>query len=127
PEQQELKTNFEQLRDAVKYGDPLIVARRFDKGQVVAILTSASTRWNEWAGGGFASFTFPMVVSDLQKYLTGGNEEANRTIGTPVSFTLDADRYEARMHRRFHRGELAKTEKPDEKPKDAKGDGLTQD
>ena len=49
---------------------------------VVAVLTSASTRWNEWAGGGFASFTFPIVVNDLQKYLTGGNEESNRTIGS---------------------------------------------
>lgn len=123
PDQEELKTNFEQLRDAVKYGDPLIVSRRFGKGQVVAVLTSASTRWNEWAGGGFASFTFPMVISDLQKYLTGGNEESNRTIGTPVSFTLEADRYEARMHRQFHRGEQDKKEKP----KEGKGDGLTVD
>jgi hypothetical protein len=104
PDQAELKTNFEQLRDAVMYGDPLVVAKRFGKGQVVACLTSASTRWNEWAGGSIASFTFPMLVTDLQKYLTGGNEESNRMLGTPVVFTLDAERYEPRMHRRFLSG-----------------------
>jgi hypothetical protein len=123
-DQDELKTNVEQLRNAVKFGDPLVVTRRFGKGRVVAVLTSASTRWNEWAGGGFASFTFPILVNDLQKYLTGGNEESNRTIGTPVNLTLDADRYEARMHRSFSGG-LPDDRK--DKPKDGKSDGLSQD
>jgi hypothetical protein len=104
PEYQDLKNNFEQLRDSVKFGDPLIVTKRFGKGRVVAITTSASTRWNEWAGGSVASFTFPIVVTDLQKYLTGGNEESNRNIGDTVTLTRDSTHFEPRMHRTHYTG-----------------------
>jgi hypothetical protein len=97
PDQQDLKSNFEQLRDSVKYGDPFIVSKRFGKGRVVACMTSASTRWNEWAGGSVASFTFPMLITDLQKYLTGGNEESNRKMGETIELVREASAFEPRI------------------------------
>jgi hypothetical protein len=72
PEQRELRDQFSALLDAARIGDPLVVDKRFGKGRVVAVLTSAGTRWNDWAGGSFVSFTFPVFVIDLEKYLTGG-------------------------------------------------------
>jgi hypothetical protein len=104
PELQELKSDFEQFRDSIKFGDPLIVTKRFGKGRVVAFMTSASTRWNDWAGGSVASFTFPIIVTDLQKYLTGGNEESNRNIGDTVTLTRDSTHFEPRMHRTHYTG-----------------------
>jgi hypothetical protein len=121
PELQEMKNNFEQLRDSVKYGDPLIVAKRFGKGHVVACMTSASTRWNEWAGGSVASFTFPIVVTDLQKYLTGGNEESNKKMGETIDLTRDATSFEPKIHHTHSDGfEVKKTggEKDGAKDKD---------
>src|SRR5262249_40799026 len=72
PEQRALAEALRDLRDTTQYGDPLVVNKRYGKGHVLAVLTSASTRWNEWSGGSVASFTFPVFVTDLEKYLTGG-------------------------------------------------------
>jgi hypothetical protein len=91
PEQRELRGQFNALLDTVRYGDPLVVDKRFGKGHVVAVLTSASTRWNEWAGGSLVSFTFPLFVIDLEKYLTGGDVKGPGAISaeTQRAFTRE--------------------------------------
>src|SRR5262249_49342093 len=82
-----LQKDFEDFRQLVQYGDPLVVVGRYGKGRVVAFLTTAGRSWNYWPGGCPASATYPMVIHELQRYLTSGSEDLNRFVGTPL--TLD--------------------------------------
>ncbi len=94
PENQKLRNELNALRETVQYGDPLVLTNRFGKGQVVAFLTTAGRAWNDWAGGCPASWTYPMTILDLQKWLTGTGEESNYNVGDPLEVVVDAGRYE---------------------------------
>jgi hypothetical protein len=94
PENQKLRNDLNALRETVQYGDPLVLSNRYGKGHVVAFLTTAGKGWNDWAGGCPASWTYPMIMLDLQKYLTGVGDEGNYLVGAPLELTLDAGRYE---------------------------------
>jgi hypothetical protein len=91
------------FRDAVLYGDPLVVSRVYGKGRVAAVLTSAGTasRWNNWGGGSAASFSYEVFVMDLQRWLTGQGEDLNRLVGAGVKLEFDASKYLPRVKRRF--------------------------
>jgi hypothetical protein len=101
PKIQELKNRLEKLKEAVQYGDPLVVTSRFGKGRVVAFLTTAGRAWNDWAGGSPASVTYPVVMLELQKFLSSVDTEADKTVGTSLDIELDSTRYEQKMHRYF--------------------------
>jgi hypothetical protein len=70
-----LRAKAARLRDAVLYGDPLVLTREFGKGETVVFLTTAGKAWNDWAGGGMASPTYPVVMLNLHQYLTCTGEE----------------------------------------------------
>jgi hypothetical protein len=107
PEMQNLKNEVEQLRDTVSYGDPLIVVKKYGKGRVVAILTSAGKAWNEWSGGCLAQFTFPIFISDMQKYLTAPSESQSYKVGEPVTeLVFDGNHYKAEAERTYSDGLL---------------------
>jgi hypothetical protein len=91
-----LRTRIEQLYERVQYGDPLIVAGRYGKGRTVAFLTTAGKAWNDWAGGSPASVTYPVVLLDLQKYLTSTESEEHHTVGAPIEIEVDSSRFETR-------------------------------
>ncbi len=97
PDVQALRNQMDRLRQRVQYGDPLMVAGRAGKGRVVAFLTTAGRDWNTWAGGSPASWTFPMVVLETQKFLTSLDDDAGLTVGSELPLSLDATRYEARV------------------------------
>lgn len=92
-----LRARVDKFRESVQMGDPLVVASRFGKGRVVAVLTSAGRSWNDWAAGGPASFTFPVIMLQMQKYLSSLGAEADLTVGMTRFFELDPNRYEAEM------------------------------
>jgi hypothetical protein len=94
PENLRLRADLNALRETVQYGDPLVLAHRFGKGQTVLFLTTAGRGWNDWAGGCPASWTYPMIMLDLQKFLTGVGDESNYLVGTPLEVQVDATRYE---------------------------------
>jgi hypothetical protein len=94
---QALRGRLEKLRERLLYGDPLVVSSRYGRGRSVAFFTSAGKAWNDWAGGGPASVTYPVVMLDLQKYLTGVEAEDNRLVGTPLEIQADSARYESRL------------------------------
>lgn len=98
---QALKTRLEKLKETVQYGDPLVVTSRFGKGRVVVFLTTAGRAWNDWAGGSPASVTYPVVMLELQKFLSSVDTEQDKTVGTPLDIELDSTRYEQKMHRYF--------------------------
>ncbi len=72
-------------------GAPLVLERRFGKGRVVVILTTASTAWNNWAR---ANPSFVVFLQELQSYL-GARPTSNRShlVGTPLRFSLDSRQY----------------------------------
>src|SRR5205814_5732260 len=89
----------DKLRETVQLGDPLVVSSRFGKGRVVVFLTTAGRAWNDWAGGSFAAFTYPVVMLELQKYLTSVAEDTDLTVGSPLEIQLDSTRYDVCIHR----------------------------
>jgi hypothetical protein len=107
---------LQEFQDAVLYGDPLVVSRRVGKGKVVACLTAAGTasNWNDWGGGSQASWTYPMFLMDLQRYLTSEGDDLNRIAGETVVRTFDASRYKPEVKATFQA-------QPDPDAKDERG------
>jgi hypothetical protein len=101
PELQTLRGRVDKFRETVQMGDPLVISAQFGKGRVVAFLTSAGRAWSDWAGGSPASMTYPVVMLELQKYLTSVAPDSQLTVGTPLEIRLDADRYNPKLHRFF--------------------------
>jgi hypothetical protein len=108
-----LRAEFEKLRDEVKYGDPLYVAKPFGKGRVVAFLTSAGASWNDLEGFGRAYY--PPLMINLQGYLASAGTDANLTLGSAYEFSMDRNAYDSKV-RRWHYFEDAKANKAIFKP-----------
>lgn len=100
-ENQRLRARLVKFQETVRLGDPLVVSSQFGKGRVVVFLTTAGRAWNDWAGGSLASPTYPVVLLELQKYLTASNSDAAYLVGTPVEVQLDSGRYDSKMKRFF--------------------------
>ena len=62
PAIQRLRTRVDKFREAIQLGDPFMVACDYGKGRTVTVLTTAGRKWNDWAGGNPASFTYPMIM-----------------------------------------------------------------
>jgi len=95
---QALRVRVEKFKEMVQYGDPLVVAGRYGKGRTVAFLTTAGKKWNDWAGGSPASVTYPVVMLELQKYLTSLDSEEIRTVGAPLEIQGESSRYDPKVH-----------------------------
>src|SRR5262249_39745763 len=50
-EMQALRVDIEDFRRRALYGDPLLLTRKYGKGNVVSFLTTAGTTWSGWSGG----------------------------------------------------------------------------
>ncbi|MBM3980102.1 MAG: hypothetical protein FJ304_07420 [Planctomycetes bacterium] len=99
PELAEAKRTAMLLRDEAKFGDPLYVVKEFGFGRVAVMTTDAGGTyagkkvWNDWPSlGGAAGWV--VIVGEMQKYLTGGGDDANRTVGTAFTGEFDLGRYE---------------------------------
>jgi hypothetical protein len=92
-----LRTDLDKFREAIQLGDPFMVACNYGKGRTVAVLTTAGKKWNDWAGGNPAAFTYPVIMLEMQKYLASLGSEGNLTVGAPRQFDVDATRYDAEM------------------------------
>jgi len=106
PGMKSLAAQIAQLADTLLYGDPLLVARPYGKGKVVAFLSSAGTasRWNEWGGGNPVSWSYPVFMMDLQRFLTSRGDELNRIVNIDkVQFTIqkDAAKFQHEVKARF--------------------------
>jgi hypothetical protein len=96
-----LRLEIDRFREAVQLGDPFMIAKEYGKGRTVTVLSSAGTKWNNWAAGGPASFTYPMIMLETQKYLSSLGSEGSLTVDTPKAFDLDGSRYESAMRWRY--------------------------
>ncbi|HEX4610004.1 MAG TPA: BatA domain-containing protein, partial [Urbifossiella sp.] len=103
PELADLKPEFQRLRDAVKFGDPLYLVKEFGRGRVAVFTTDAggaypSGPWTDWPAGTGAP-AWLAVVAELHKYLSGGPTEENRSVGSVIDETLDPARYRPAVSR----------------------------
>ncbi|HVL15861.1 MAG TPA: BatA domain-containing protein [Gemmata sp.] len=96
PEVAAARAEAQSVRDSAKFGDPLYVARRFDKGRV-AVFTipagaaPAGAAWTDWPYGP-GSPGWVAVMTECQKYLSGGGVEENRVLGSPLERSFDPTR-----------------------------------
>jgi hypothetical protein len=96
PEVASLKTDFERMHDAVKYGDALLIESRYGKGRVVVCTTALTSRWSNMGG----IFEFAVIfLGALEKHLIGVQKDADLLVGTPLDISLDQTRYDTKMRR----------------------------
>jgi hypothetical protein len=121
-EQNDLRRQFEQLRERVQFGDPLALSNKFGKGRVVVFLTAIGLAaggapneepWNDWPGGQGAP-TFVVLMQALQRYLTSVGDEGSQITGADLKFTLDPVRYEPRLRRFFQERPAEPPQKDDD-------------
>jgi hypothetical protein len=99
PELTALRAQAADLRDRTKFGPPLYVVKQKGRGRVVLMTTDASgtyagdKRWNDWASGQGGS-GWSILVAQMQKYLAGGGDDANRSVGDPFTAEFDPARYQ---------------------------------
>jgi hypothetical protein len=95
PKIDSLKKEVKALRDLVLFGDPFVVAQRYGKGRVVAVMSTAGKEWNDWGGGGEASVVYQPFIWEMQNWLSSQSAESDLTVGTPVKIDVDAARLKA--------------------------------
>ncbi|MBP3955140.1 BatA domain-containing protein [Gemmata sp. G18] len=117
PELAEIKPLAMQLRDEAKFGDPLYVAKTFGRGRVAVMTTDAggthgtSKQWTDWPSGK-GSPGWVVVVSEMQKYLSGGGGEGNLSLGDRYFAEFEAGRYKPSVARHLLTFDPVKSEKP---------------
>jgi hypothetical protein len=95
-----LREQVVKLLEAVRFGDPFLIARTFGKGRVLAYMTTVSDTWNDLPKGP-ARVYYVMLMVEMQKYLAAVNTDTNLTLGAPLDLELDAGRYETKVRRYF--------------------------
>lgn len=63
-----LKTDVERLRDAVRFGDPLLIEGRYGNGRVLVCTTTLGAKWNNLAAEPVFAVS---LMCNLQNYLVG--------------------------------------------------------
>jgi len=72
---------------SLRTGGPLVVERPFGEGLVVAVLTTASPTWNNWARG---NPSWVVVMLELEGHLARSRRRAESLeVGDPVAVRLD--------------------------------------
>jgi len=123
PEWIDMKNELETYRKDLLYGDTLSVMRKYGKGNVVAVLTTAGSKWNGWAGGPLSgghivNISYTIFLVDLQKFLTRGGDTGGRNVGDEVQVELDEKRYKGEYQFFVQKDETAIKQdgaKPDDK------------
>ena len=95
-----LREQVAKLLEAVRYGDPFLVARTYGKGRSMAYLTTANAAWNDLPNGP-ARVYFVMLLVEMQKYLSATTADSLLTLGSSLDLDLDATRYDSKMRRFF--------------------------
>ena len=97
----DLKRQAERLRDAVKFGDPLYLAKEFGRGRVTLVTTTAGETWSDWPSERPGSASFAPFIKELASYLAGAGAQQNRLAGQPVAFDFEATRVKSVGKRAF--------------------------
>lgn len=116
PELAEVKPLALALRDEAKFGDPLYVVKQFGRGRVAVMTTDAggthspgNKQWTDWPSGK-GSPGWVVVVSEMQKYLSGGGADGNLSLGDKYFAEFEAARYKPSVTRNLLTADAAKPE-----------------
>jgi len=100
----ELKKEFLQFLDTIKFGDPFYVAKQYKRGRSLVFLGSAGTSgdesglWNplnDELGGNY----FPLLMKEsLQRYLCATSSELSMNLGNVFDFNLEPGLNEPLVH-----------------------------
>ncbi len=104
-----LRDDIKSLHDLVLYGDPFVVAGRFGKGKVVAVMTTAGKEWNDWGGGSDASLIYQPFIWETVNYLSSQGSDSTLTVGTRTQIDVDTGRFKGNENLKLARY-FAKTE-----------------
>lgn len=120
PELSDLRPAFQRERNRAKFGDPLYLVKQFGQGRVAVMTTDAggthpSGAWTDWPFGAGA-VGWLAVMSEMQKYLSGGAVEENRSVGSVVSATFEAAKYKPTVSRLFMTTDPEKAERSGDIP-----------
>ena len=92
PKHADLKRQAERLRSAVKFGDPLYLAKEFGRGRVTLVTTTAGETWSDWPSERPGSASFAPFIKEMAGYLAGAGARQNRLTGEPLAFSFDPTR-----------------------------------
>ncbi|MCE9568129.1 MAG: BatA domain-containing protein [Planctomycetes bacterium] len=110
PEMAEAKALAQSIRDSSRYGDPLYVARTFGNGRVAVFTIPVGAPWSTWPSGlGLSGWV--AVMTELQKYLSSGSSEDNRTLGAKLEASYELGRYKPEANWSFLTYDAATVEK----------------
>jgi uncharacterized membrane protein len=74
----------------LRNNEPFVVERQYGDGRVVAVMSTLSPTWNNWATGP----TFVVFLLELQAYIHAPNQTpADRLVGSAVPVQVDAAQY----------------------------------
>ncbi|MDZ4782355.1 MAG: BatA domain-containing protein [Planctomycetia bacterium] len=77
----------------LRNGAPLVIERRFGAGRVTAVLTTASTDWNNWA----RNPSYVVAMLEMQAHLTAeAKPQDARLVGQGIDLNLDGATYGTR-------------------------------
>lgn len=108
----DLKGKVTRLRDRMKYGYPLYLAKNFGRGRVTVLTTTSGESWNDWPNAQPGNVSFIAVMKELVNYLAGGGVDDTRTAGRPIEYKLDPDSYDLKVLRGF----VTHATRPGERP-----------
>jgi hypothetical protein len=109
PKVQAVRREVATLRDQTQYGDPFVVAGKFGKGKVVAVMTTAGKDWNDFGGGSLSSVLYQPFIWETQNYLSSQGSEGNLAVGTPVNVVVEGEQFkkqggqQLKVSRTFHK------------------------
>ena len=111
PELGDLRKDVVRLRDTVKFGDPLYLAKNHGRGRVTLVLTTAGETWTDWQSAPGARPSFVPIITEMERYLSGGGIDDTRSCGEPIRLGFEAAAYKATLNRAFTTYDPAKASK----------------
>ncbi len=79
----------------VRNGAPLVIDKKLGDGRVMAFLTTAAPRWNNWARD---NPSFVVTMLELEAYLAAGkNTDPSRQVGAPLEIPVDTQKYQPQV------------------------------
>jgi hypothetical protein len=89
-ENQKLRTEIDDLWRAVRYGSPLMLSSKYNRGRVITVMTTAGKEWSGWP----ALASYVSMLLEMHSYMTSLGEEGNLSVGTPRTLELDNAYYD---------------------------------
>ena len=79
----------------VRNGAPLVIDKKMGDGRVLAFLTTAGPRWNNW---GRDNPSYVVAMQELQNYLAAGKQtDPSRQVGVPLEIAVDTQKYQPQV------------------------------